>query len=179
MFKLRAKSSLFKAWLVYTHRRIFRAKRHFLKPGLFMHIGTYFTKIVDSWKTGLFIHYLHVLHALCAKRSLCKAWCACTCQQWHTHAHAHEHAQTFFSQSPAATEGRQTNTPLSKFNKPTLHIRVGAGGWGVDISVNPSLTFCKDARYCTLQVKTPVHNLQLRSNYIPAHQLTVLCCLVT
>ena len=101
----------------------------------------------------------------------------------HTRARAHEHAQNL-SQSPAATEGmRQTNTPLSKFSKPTLQIRVGGGGgWGVNISVSPSMLHFEKTYNIVLkqvkQVKTPVHNLQSKSNYIPTLQLTVMYCLV-
>ena len=140
MFKLRAKSSLFK------------------KPYSFKHIGAYFVQSslvttclvytyrhvlhANRWLVKAWLVYtcLHVLHALRAKRSLCKAWCACMCQQWHAHTHTHTHTHaltrnaktpTHLSQSPAVTEGmRQTNTPLSKFNKPTLQIRVWSVGRG-------------------------------------------------
>ena len=93
MFKLRAKSSLFK------------------KPYSFKHIGAYFVQSslvttclvytyrhvlhANRWLMKAWLVYpcLHVLYALRAKRSLCKAWCACMCQQWHARAHTHIHTR--------------------------------------------------------------------------------------
>ncbi len=140
MFKLRAKSSLFK------------------KPYSFKHIGAYFVQSslvttclvytyrhvlhANRWLVKAWLVYtcLHVLHALRAKRSLCKAWCACMCQQWHAHTHTHtrthakcENAHTFVTVSSShrrheADQHTPQQVQQADLANPSLERGKGGGG---------------------------------------------------
>ena len=169
MFKLRAKSSLFK------------------KPCSFKHIGAYFVQSslvttclvytyrhvlhANRWLVKAWLVYtcLHVLRALRAKRSLCKAWCASMCQQWHAHTHTHTHthsrenAHTFVtvSSSHRRHEAGQ-HTPQQIQQADLANPSLGRGKRGVGhLGELLTVTFLKDAVYDIVlkqikQVKTPV-----------------------